>query len=436
MWVFTVWCDGGNTALLEYLNLWGIVSMHTRQHRRGLARSRLAILTVAAATGAALPTTGLLAGPASASVICTGFPNVSCVFTAVGSAYTWPVPAGVTSLTVTADGGAGANSVSTFVPPGGPGGPGGEYQATLTGIPAGTSLSVYPGSAGSGTTGGANQSGQGGNAASDTHGNSAGGGGGASTVAVSPYSLSNTLVAAGGGGGGGAESQGASTPATGGTGGGSTTPDGTDGQLGSPRGHGGTPTAGGAGGAAACLTAPTAGTQLNGGNGQAGAGCGFAGGAGGSGYFGGGGAGTGGGGGGGSAYPASTTTIGAITVTPESDSNTNSGPGSVTIDYTAPVMRTHLHLWSEHILGTLVLFAELTGDGTPLQGEPITFGTVFATLCSSRDTNSNGIASCVLTHSQAWLVKFWYGYINARFFGDGAIPPAHAQAFAHVNGFF
>ncbi len=100
------------------------------------------------------------------------------------------------------------------------------------------------------------------------------------------------------------------------------------------------------------------------------------------------------------------------------------------------MVHTHLALWSERTGSTITLFALLTGDGTPLQNEPVSFGTLFTTLCSNRLTNSNGIATCVLTHSQLWLVRFWYGYITATFYGDGAIPPAHAQAFAHVGGFF
>lgn len=205
---------------------------------------------------------------------------------------------------------------------------------------------------------------------------------------------------------------------------------------GSPRGIGATPTGGGNGGAAACLTVPQSGTQLNGGNGQTGTGCAYAGGAGGSGYFGGGGGGEGGGGGGGSAYPASATTIGGILVTPLPDVATNTGAGSVIVDYTASVHYSHLHLWSQRTGNTVTLYALLTGDGTPLQNEPVTFGTLFATLCSNKLTNSSGIASCTLTHSQLWLVRFWYGYITAYFAGDGVIPPAHAQAFADVGGFF
>jgi hypothetical protein len=412
--------------------------MFIRARGRVLVRPRLAFLVVAAAAGAALPAAGIAAGPAGATPnpSCTGFPAVVCVFSATGSAITWPIPAGVTSLTVTAAGGQGANASSTFVTGGGSGGLGGIYQATLTGIPSGTSLSVFPGSAGNGASGGVNASGNGGNSSTDTHSNTGGGGGGATTVAISPFSVASILVAAGGGGGGSAENQASNTPGNGGVGGGSGTPSGTDGDLGSPRGHGGTTTAGGAGGANACATAPHDGTQLNGGNGQTGSGCGYAGGGGGSGYFGGGGGGTGGGGGGGSAFPAATTTVSGITVTPIADSSHNSGDGSVTIAYTATVERTRLRVWGEHTGDTITLHAHLTGDGQALQSQPVKFGRLFATLCSSVLTNSSGYATCPLSESQTDLVQFWFGYINARYAGiQGLVPPAFAQAFVEQRWF-
>lgn len=409
--------------------------MHIRLRRDGI-RSRLAILAIAAATGAALPAAGLTAAPAGATPdpACTGFPHVSCVFSATGGATAWPVPARVTRLTVIADGASGAGAVSTSSTGGGAGGPGGEYKARLRRIPPGTSLSIFAGSSASGETGGASQSGQGGDAAADTRSNTGGGGGGASTVAVAPYSLANVLVAAGGGGGGGAENAAALTPASGGAGGGSSTLDGANGQLGSPGGRGGTPTGGGAAGTSSCVTAPQDGTQLDGGNGQAGTGCGYAGGGGGSGYFGGGGGGAEGGGGGGSAYPVSASRIAGILVVPVADTSTNTGAGSVTIDYTAIVHHSHLRVWSELSGDTVTLYGLLTGDRTPMQDEPVSFGTLSARFCHDQLTNANGVASCALTSRQQWLVQFWSGYITAYFAGDGAIPPAHAHGFGHAYG--
>ena len=51
---------------------------------------------------------GLGAGPASAAAACvTTAGTTTCTFPYTGTAASWPVPPGVTSLTVVADGGAG-----------------------------------------------------------------------------------------------------------------------------------------------------------------------------------------------------------------------------------------------------------------------------------------------------------------------------------------
>src|ERR1019366_6073706 len=110
----------------------------------------------------------------------------TCTFAYTGGSTNFQVPVGITALNVVADGGAGANAVSSY--PGGTRGHGGEYKATLTGVTPGSVLSIFPG----------------GNGSTDPNGTS-GGGGGASTIALSPFSVGNVLVAAGGGGGAGAE---------------------------------------------------------------------------------------------------------------------------------------------------------------------------------------------------------------------------------------
>jgi hypothetical protein len=425
--------------------------MHTNRSTRARVVPRLAIAAAAALTGATLPAIGLMAGPASAlpapAPVCTGFPTVTCVFSPVLGGYTWTVPAGVTSLNVIADGGSGADSSSTFVTGGGAGGAGGEYSAELTGVPAGTSLSVVPGSAAIGTLFGLNTGGHGGLGDKDTKNNDSGGGGGATIVALSPYSVGNLLVVAGGGGGGSAENEAAATPGNGGTGGGSTTPDGANGGTGTGSttdGLGGTPGGGGNGGAgpATGCTTPAGGTQLTGGAGQIRTGllrtCTFAGGGGGSGYFGGGGGGTGGGGGGGSAFPGGPTTIGGILVTPQPDANTNTGNGLVTIVYTVPVTSTKLRVYSVRSGGTITLYAQLIAEpgGELISGEPITFYADILQLCTNVLTNASGVASCPLTPLEVGLLQDNFGVFRAYFGGDTGIPGTSAYGVANLGRFF
>ncbi len=314
--------------------------MHRSVHRI-FGRTRATVIGAALLSGAALPAAGLWAGTASAAPTCSETAGVTtCTFAYTGHATDFQVPQGITTLTVVADGGAGADGVTSSILGAGAGGKGGEYQATLAGVTPGSTLSIFPGGAATGTTGGTNQSGHGGNGSPDTSGTS-GGGGGASTVALSPFSVGNVLVAAGGGGGGGALNP--LLHADGGNGGGSgnlaTGDDGHPTLLNPFRGRGGTPSAGGAnGGTLGCTVSATSGTQLVGGNGNSGT-CTVAGGAGGSGYFGGGGAATLSGGGGGGAFPTApgVTVIHGITITPvTTDHNTNSGNGVVTISYTGP----------------------------------------------------------------------------------------------------
>jgi hypothetical protein len=426
--------------------------MSAQRTTRGSGVPRLAVLAAAALTGAALPAAGLMAGPASAAPVpvCTGFPYVSCVFAPVLGGYTWAVPAGITSLNVIADGGSGADSQSTFVIGGGAGGAGGEYSAELTGIPAGTSLSVVPGSAAIGTLYGLNAGpGHGGLGGRDTHNNKSGGGGGATTVALSPFSVSNLLVVAGGGGGGAAENENGSPGpySDGGVGGGSTTTSGANGGPGAPSttgGHGGTPAAGGNGGAgpdSGCTT-PAAGTQLFGGAGQISPGftitCPYAGGGGGSGYYGGGGGGTGGGGGGGSAFPAGPTTVGGILVTPQPDANTNTGNGLVTIDYTVPVTSTRLRVSSVRSGGTVTLYAQLIAEpgGETIAGEPITFYSDILQFCTNVLTNASGVASCTLTPLEVGLLQDNFGVFRAYFGGDTGLPGTTAYGVANLGRFF
>ena len=239
-----------------------------------------------------------------------------------------------------ADGGAGGaardvlNSGAEYVYP--PGGPGGEYTATLTGIPAGTTLSIFPGGSGPGSGGGSG-------GGVDLIPDQSGWGGGASTVAITPFSVARLLVVAGGGGGTANNGGNPNPDLAGGAGGGSGYADGLAGEDGgSPGGGGGggTTTKGGIGGTeSGCFYQGAAGGQLQGGNSASDStphlGDCDGGGGGGSGYFGGGGGGNGGGGGG-SGFPAASTVTDGITITPDTaDTSTNTGNGVVTISYAA-----------------------------------------------------------------------------------------------------
>ena len=346
--------------------------MHRSVHRI-FGRTRATVIGAALLSGAALPAAGLWAGTASAATTCSVTAGTTtCTFTYTGHATNFQVPQGVTALTVVADGGAGANSVTSYSLGGGLGGNGGEYRATLTGVTSGSTLSIFPGGAASGKTGGINQGGHGGNGSTDPNGTS-GGGGGASTVALAPFSVGNVLVAAGGGGGGGAEnfllsSNLSSGGNGGGSGNGATGDDGRPILLNPNRGRGGTPSAGGGnGGSSGCTVPAASGTQLAGGNGNSGT-CTLVGGGGGGGYFGGGGASSFSGGGGGGALPIApgVTVLHGITITPDTtDHNTHSGNGVVTISYTGQPPTT----------------TTLSSSHNPsFFGQPVTFTAVVAPL--------------------------------------------------------
>ena len=330
--------------------------------------------------------------------------------------------AGVTVLFVVANGGSGARASTTDPRGGGAGGKGGDYSATLTRIPAGTTLSVFPGGAGSGRAGGPDAGGGGGSGADDADGNS-GGGGGATTIAISPYSAGNLLVVAGGGGG----AENISGKADGGAGGGGTIP---EGRSGSPltyetRGRGGTTSEGGAGGGfTGCTGRATSGTQLKGGNSNGGVCVLGAGGGGGSGYFGGGGAAKGAGGGGGSAFPRSFRSIHGIVVDPDIFYHEpHTGPGDVTI---SDKQSFPTHLTPDLVFNfqqTVTVYGTLDSGGTRLPAEILTFSTGGMTLCTAA-TDARGIASCALTYAQAIQIGEDSGRYTVTFAGTRQYDPS------------
>jgi RHS repeat-associated protein len=248
--------------------------------------------------------------------------STTVTFSYTGSAQSWTVPSGVTSIEADA---LGAQGGGTY------GGLGAQVSATVPVTP-GQVLQVYVGGQGGQSGGGFNGGGNG------SAWDGSWGGGGASDLRTSSALTSRILVAAGGGGTGAGPS---ATRAGGGSGGPST------GQPGDPNcgvsgGAGGTQSAGGAGGTGG-------GTGLAGSLGNGG-GVYHGGGGGGGGYYGGGGGadcgGSGSGGGGGSDYLESSATMvsevsgynarnGSMTITYGSGGSSGSpGSGTVNFSYT------------------------------------------------------------------------------------------------------
>ena len=257
--------------------------------------ARVAAPAAVVAGAAALVLGGLPAQAGTSALTHRAHHDPAAVFTYTGAQQTWLVPAGVTSVTVTAIGAAGQSTnggINT-------GGLAASVFSTF-GVLPGQTLYVEVGGAGSGAVGGFNGGGNG--------GVTGGGGGGASDVRTisraNPGTLTSRLVVAGGGGGAGTDGSclaggggnGGSQAAAGDTGGDCTVALSGGGGGGAGASPGGT--AGGAG-AGAGSSAGTAGSLGQGGAGGNGNGAGSDGGGGGGGVFGGGGGGGGGDDGGG-----------------------------------------------------------------------------------------------------------------------------------------
>ena len=280
-------------------------------------------------TGVAL--VGLIGGSLATAPGVSAAPVV-VPFASTGAEQQWVVPAGVTSIHVELDGGAGGSGAGGL-----PGGVGRRLTGDVAVTP-GTTLYVEVGSNGEdGSTqgccaaGGFNAGGAGGASTSNT----GGGGGGASDIRTQPRATSGSatsrIIVAGGGGGGGGTTYGGGGAA------------GLAGQF-DPNGGGGggagTIFAGGTGGTSQPGDSPGAdgSLQLGGAGGEGTS----AGGGGGGGWYGGGGgggssAGGGGGGGGGSSQWDASVTIGFNTFadrTPSIDISYNApaGPADGTVD--------------------------------------------------------------------------------------------------------
>lgn len=163
--------------------------------RRGVRRLATALVVPTALGGA------LLSGASARADVVP--PSGSLTVTVADGQVNWPVPAGVTSVTITAAGGAGAKGMYGYASDGGPGGHGSLVTEDVPVVP-GEVLSLSAGgaatSAAPGLPGGHLGRGGGGGAGDDFGGD--GGGGGAASSVSSPSAV--LAVAGGGGGGGGA----------------------------------------------------------------------------------------------------------------------------------------------------------------------------------------------------------------------------------------
>ena len=288
---------------------------------------------------------GLLGMAASASAATTA----TASFTAPGT-YTFVVPTGVSSLMVTAVGGAGGSGAA--------GTQAGGLGATVTAtVPVSGGEPLFVGVGGPGGAGpfqGAGAAGIGGGGAGGTATDGGGGGGGASLVGPgSPFPGYLPLIEAGGGGGGGGNTPGGNAGADG--------PNDPGCGPGGPTacsGRAGTATAGGlAGVGAANGVNGNPGALGLGGNAANGSTVGAGGGGGGLYGGGGGGSGTAGGsGGGGSSYAAPGDT--------GVSSSTTSNPSGVTITYAAPTADANS--------GSLTFPGQVQGTSSPEQSVTIT----------------------------------------------------------------
>ncbi len=251
------------------------------------------------------------------STVTQGIPlgTALATFAYTGAVQTYTIPAGVTSVVVTANGAVGGTLVignNVY-----PGGKGAQAQTVLTVTP-GETLNVYVGGTGGFNTG--NGAGPGGwNGGGNARGGG-GGGGGATDLRRGGTALTNRLVVAAGGGG--------SAYITGNIGGDGGAPNGSNG-VGSTPGGGATQQSGGQ--PVGYSAAPVVGSLGLGGDSDF-----FSGGAGGGGLYGGSGA-RGSGGGGGSSWVTPTGTADTRLI-----AGVSSGNGSLTIslpqDYPAPTL--------------------------------------------------------------------------------------------------
>jgi YVTN family beta-propeller protein len=109
---------------------------------------------------------------------------------------------------------------------------------------------------------------------------------------------------------------------------------------------------------------------------------------------------------------------------------TNFGAGTVSVigaPQPAPVptaLTARIHV-STHRIFTLI--ARLATSGQPISGQPVSFSTGHTDLCTP-DTNTRGMAICVLTVSQALLVEHDHYTVYARYLGNTSYLPSATLA--------
>lgn len=321
--------------------------------------------TVKSVTVNAMPTVSLssipdvCAGGTLATQAFTGATDIISKTVTVpysGAMQSWTVPAGVTSITVDAQGGAGGLN-SDELAYSDREGYGARVQAVLAVTP-GQVLNIFVGGKGSDGTsvsGGAGGYNGGGNGNWGFTPYAGGGGGGATDIRIGGTLLTDRVVVAGGGGGAGLNC--GANMDRGGDGGQLIGEDGSTCVSGA-NGVGGTQSAGGAGGICGGCSGTAGMPGMIGAGGDAGALS--AGGGGGAGYFGGGG-GQWSGGGGGSSYTDGAYTLG----TPSHTRGVNTGAGTVTITYQIPT--TYSIAWDPG--ATAEGFVDVNND--PVSSSPI-----------------------------------------------------------------
>jgi hypothetical protein len=75
----------------------------------------------------------------------------------------------------------------------------------------------------------------------------------------------------------------------------------------------------------------------------------------------------------------------------------------------------------------ITVTAALTASGRPLSGQPVSFSTRHALLCTP-DTSSRGAAACALTAAQARQARQDHGTIRAGYPGNTSYQPSSATA--------
>jgi large repetitive protein len=75
----------------------------------------------------------------------------------------------------------------------------------------------------------------------------------------------------------------------------------------------------------------------------------------------------------------------------------------------------------------ITVTAALTASGRPLSGQPVSFSTRHTRLCTP-DTSSRGVATCLLTPSQARQARQDHGTIRASYPGNTSYQPSSAIA--------